>query len=144
MKIVLDTNLLVSGIFWRGTPSKILDLWTQDKITFCVSEDILDEYLEVIQRLQKKYGTPKDVNWYTLVQEKTIIFMVDSTREYSRDPDDDKFIHCALASKAIYIVSGDQDLLVLEKVDNVDIITASEFLERYERPMASKSARPLG
>lgn len=131
MKVVLDTNLLVSGIFWRGTPSKILDLWTQDKIIFCVSEDILDEYLEVIQRLQNKYGTPKGVNWSKLVQEKVVIFAVDATEEYSRDPDDDKFIHCALASKAIYIVSGDQDLLVLEKVEGIEIITGSEFLDRY-------------
>ena len=51
--------------------------------------------------------------------------------ELSRDPDDDKFLGCAKAAKALYIVSGDKDLLVLEKFEEIEIITAKEFCERY-------------
>lgn len=49
----------------------------------------------------------------------------------SRDSDNDKFIECAVNAKAIYIVSGDKDLLVLEKYDDIEIITAKEFCDRY-------------
>lgn len=51
--------------------------------------------------------------------------------EISRDPDDDKFIGCAKDGKALYIVSGDKDLLVLEKYEDIEIITANEFCEKY-------------
>jgi putative PIN family toxin of toxin-antitoxin system len=51
MKIVLDTNLIVSGIFWGGTPAKILELWQRKKIQLLASEPILDEYLKTIEKL---------------------------------------------------------------------------------------------
>ena len=53
----------------------------------------------------------------------------------SRDPDDDKFLGCAKDAKALYIVSGDKDLLVLEKFEDVEIITAKAFWERYTQQM---------
>jgi len=49
MKIVLDTNVLISGIFWKGAPSKILELWTKDKIQIVVNKKILDEYFRILQ-----------------------------------------------------------------------------------------------
>ena len=49
----------------------------------------------------------------------------------SRDPDDDKFIECAKDADALYIVSGDKDLLVIEEYDGIQIITAKEFCDRY-------------
>lgn len=49
----------------------------------------------------------------------------------SRDPDDDKFVGCAKDAKALYIVSGDKDLLVLGHYENIEIVTAKEFCEKY-------------
>jgi len=54
MKIVLDTNVLISGIFWKGVPGEILDYWTSDKIEIVVTEEILKEYIDIIQRMAQK------------------------------------------------------------------------------------------
>lgn len=51
--------------------------------------------------------------------------------EICRDPDDDKFLECAKDSRALYIVSGDKDLLVIKNYDNIEIVTAKEFCEKY-------------
>ena len=51
--------------------------------------------------------------------------------EISRDPDDNKFLGCAKDSRSLYIVSGDKDLLVIDKYENIQIITAKEFCEKY-------------
>ena len=51
--------------------------------------------------------------------------------EVCRDPDDNKFISCAIDSRALYVVSGDKDLLVIGEYDGVDIVTAAEFCSRY-------------
>lgn len=130
MRIVLDTNLLVSGIFWGGVPSKILDLWIDDEISICVSENILTEYSRVIDKIGKSDRSGLGERWTNFIHQHSLLFQTRSKRKYSRDPDDDKFIHCALASKSIYVVSGDQDLLVLEGVEGVEIITAKDFLDR--------------
>ncbi|MBQ7692015.1 MAG: putative toxin-antitoxin system toxin component, PIN family [Oscillospiraceae bacterium] len=54
-----------------------------------------------------------------------------SDMQVSRDPDDDKFIECAVDAKALFVVSGDKDLLVLERYEDVEIISAAEFCRRY-------------
>ncbi len=105
MKIVLDTNVLVSGIFWGGTPLKILELWEKKQIEVLASGAILDEYLDNIDRLSKKYSRP--------------------------DPDDNKFIDCAISGRAPFLVSGDDDLLVLKKVMNLEILKPRQFLNKF-------------
>ena len=130
MRIVLDTNLLVSGIFWGGLPSKILDLWVDDQISICISEEILDEYLRVIEKIGGVRHQELRKEWGRFIPQHALLFEAKSKKVYSRDPGDDKFIHCALASKAVYLVSGDQDLLVLKDVEGVEIVTAKDFLDR--------------
>ena len=130
MKIVLDTNLLVSGIFWSGTPAKILEHWLDDCFELCITENILKEYNRVIKKIAGKEGLALAQEWKSLLSSKCSIYSTTRTEEYSRDPDDDKFIYCALDASAIYIVSGDQDLLVLKQVEKVKIITAKSFLDR--------------
>src|SRR6266852_8358417 len=128
MKIVLDTNVLISGIFWKGVPGEILDYWTSDKIEIVVTEEILKEYIDIIQRM-----APKDEDlskhWATFLQENAEIIMSVSNIKVCRDPDDDKFINCALSIGAAYIVSGDNDLLSVISIESINIITPSGFLK---------------
>ncbi len=130
MKIVIDTNVVISGIFFGGTPRKVIESAIEPEVTACASQEILDEYVRVVdEMIARKKGSLRDDALAFLASK---LEMVDpkSHVEICRDPDDDKFIDCALDAGALYIVSGDQDLLVLEEYEDIEIITAAEFLRR--------------
>jgi putative PIN family toxin of toxin-antitoxin system len=131
MKIVIDTNVLVSGVFFGGLPRKILSAIVGKKITACATTEIINEYEEIVQEMiERKQGHINKTILVPLIQSMEIIEPV--TRiEICRDPDDDKFIECAKDSRALYIVSGDKDLLVLEEYENIQIVTAKDFCEKY-------------
>ena len=128
MKVVLDTNVLVSGIFWRGTAREVLALWVQDRFQVFVSAAILEEYERVINETEhwKKSGLAD--GWRMFIAEKSVMLSPEDTPRYSRDSDDDKFIHCAVAAGARYLVSGDKDLLTLKEAAGVEILTPRAFL----------------
>ncbi len=131
MKVVLDTNVLVSGIFWGGAPLKILDLWKKRKLELLASAPILDEYLRTIQRLADKAARPDLYRaWALLLPSRLKLVSVKKSFRLCRDADDDMFIDCAITGKAHYIVTGDRDLLVLRQVMNVRIISPNQFLQR--------------
>lgn len=131
MRIVIDTNVLVSGVFFGGFPGKILGAVVSREITACATAEIIDEYEEIIQEMiDRKQGHINKNILTPLVKEMEIIEPVTHV-EVSRDPDDNKFIGCAKDSSSLYIVSGDKDLLVIEEFENIQIITAKEFCEKY-------------
>jgi putative PIN family toxin of toxin-antitoxin system len=128
MKIVLDTNVLISGVFWGGTPFKILELWQEKRLEVLASEMILDEYLKCIERISLKYSRPDLFNsWSLILPSRIKLVQVKKTFNLCRDPDDNKFIDCAISGKAHFLVSGDEDLLVLKKVMNLEVLTHANF-----------------
>jgi len=132
MKIVLDTNVLVSGIFWGGTPLKILELWEKKQVDVLASRAILDEYLVNIDRLSKKYSRPDlSAAWSLIIPSRVKLVQVKKTFHLCRDPDDNKFIDCAISGRAPFLVSGDEDLLVLKKVMNLEILKPRQFLNKF-------------
>jgi uncharacterized protein len=130
MRIVLDTNVLMSGIFWSGPPFEILKAWKQGKISLVVSQAILSEYMRVAEILSEKYPLVdlapflELLTMYAELQEP-----IKLSQAISRDPDDEKFIACALAAKVRWIVSGDKDLLSIPNDIGVEVITPSEFVK---------------
>lgn len=131
MRVVVDTNVVISGVFWSGAPGRILEVWLAGTFVLVVSAAILEEYFEVLDRVAAKIGrTDLASHW------KTSLFdhaeMVTPTYDYDgcRDPDDAMFVECAVSAEASCIVSGDDDLLTLGMVENVDILTPSQFLGR--------------
>ena len=123
MRIVLDTNVLVSGVFWKGLPFSILEQWISDSFTLLLSEEIFIEYQNVLFRISR--GKKDDLvnKWLLLIAESAQFVRVKKRFKLSRDPDDDKFIECAVSGNAQYIVSGDSDLLDLKSVLNVAIVS---------------------
>jgi len=129
MRVVIDTNIIISGIFFGGNPRSILSKCYTDLLTPVCTESIFAEYIEIIERISKrskKYSI-KDIEpllaeYFEIIEE--ILF-----GQYSRDPDDDKFINCAISSGSEYIISGDNDLLILKEVESVKIVDAKYFLE---------------
>lgn len=131
MRIVVDTNVLISGVFFGGFPRKILSEIVRSNLTACATAEIVDEYEAIIQEMigRKQGHLNRDI-LVPLIRAMEIIEPVTQVK-MSRDPDDDKFLGCAKDAHAMYIVSGDKDLLVLERFENIEIVTAKEFCEKY-------------
>lgn len=132
MKVVIDTNVFVAGIFWSGPPYTILQAWQEKKIQVAITKDILDEYHRVAELLQQKYSTidlTPIIEWVTTYSE--ICHPAPLSKRISVDPDDDKFIACAIAAKANIIISGDKDLLDVSGVFGIQVIKPRGFVNQY-------------
>ena len=131
MRIVVDTNVLISGLFFGGFPRRILTSIINKQLTACATTEIINEYEEIVEEMiDRKQGHLNRTILAPLIQTMEIIEPV-SHIEVCRDPDDDKFLECARDSHALYVVSGDKDLLVIEKYENIQIVTAKDFCEKY-------------
>lgn len=131
MRIVIDTNVMISGLFFGGFPRRVIDAVLENRVTACATPEIVAEYREIIQEMiVRRQGTFQASFFHPLMQK---LRMIDAkTRvELCRDPDDDKFISCAMDAGCLYIVSGDRDLLELGEVSSIQIITARAFCEQY-------------
>jgi len=131
MKVVIDTNVFISSFFKQSiNPKKIIDLWKTSKLVVCLKKEILEEYLEVLMRLGLA-GEPELYEFIKIFERKENILyfnMVQKINLEIDDPDDLKFIECAVVAKASYIISGDKHLLNLRKYSDIQIISPSEFL----------------
>jgi len=134
MKVVLDTNVFISAVFFGGILGKILRAWRDGDLHIVLSTEIVEEYIEVLQRLGKRYPPIEtDVVIELLLAGTEVIAVSPLDKPASTDPDDDKFIACALASKAEVIISGDQHLLVMDGCLGIEITTPSGFIKKYMR-----------
>ncbi len=134
IKVVVDTNVFVSS-FFGGNPRKIVDFWKTGEVTLCLSKPIIDEYIEVLRRLglQNKRELEELLSlfahgFYVVFTAKTPELCV-----VEDDPDDDKFIECAVALKADFIVSGDKALTAIQDYMGVRIVNPKEFVSIYNR-----------
>ena len=129
-KVVIDTNVFVSGIFFAGPPSRILKAWSDNQIQITVSEEIIEEYKRVVDALADKF---KQINIDPILEllliEAELVPSHYFKEPVCEDPDDDKFLACAITSKSKYIISGDKHLLKIGKYLNTTIVTPRYFLD---------------
>jgi putative PIN family toxin of toxin-antitoxin system len=133
-KIVLDTNILVSALLFKRELSKIVDLWKEGKIIPVVSKETFEEFRRV---LEYPRFSLTDTEITTIIEEEVLPFfkvteITDQVRDVCRDPDDDKFISCAISASADFIVSGDKDLCSLSKYKSIRIINVKDFLKMFD------------
>jgi len=133
MRIVCDTNVLVSGVLFNGPPRQILERVALGKIETAISFEILAEAKEVL--IRPKFGLSSE-QVAGIIETFTETFMlvapVERVRVVENDPDDDRILEAARAAKADLIVSGDKHLLSLGIWNNVEIISPSVFMERHD------------
>ena len=131
IKVVLDTNIYISGILFAGKPREVLDLAIKGKIHVFISPDILSELRDVLSR--KKFGfSPEHVD--IIIREiESITTMVNPAKKYSivSHDSDNIIIDCAMESRVEYIITGDNDLLCLNKYKSINIINPALFIEEY-------------
>lgn len=131
MRIVVDTNVLISGVFFGGFPRKILTSIVNQKVIACATTEIINEYEEIVQEMiDRKQGHIDKSILTPLIKAMEVIDPITHI-EICRDPDDNKFLECAKDSHAIYIVSGDKDLLIIKEYENIQIVTAKDFCEKF-------------
>ena len=127
MRIVIDTNIVASAIFFGGRPRELLELLLQHELSAFITQEIIEEYQGTIEYLQNEYPSKRIT--VPLTQIIAACNMIETTSEVKvcRDPDDDKFFACALDSRSLYIVSGDKDLLAVKQYKDVQVVTVAQF-----------------
>lgn len=131
-KVVFDTNVLISAILFGGNSRECLELVVEGKVELFISGEIISEFEGVLRR--KKFGVAEENLRYILSSVDSIVNYVSPGKKLSiieKDPEDNKFIECALESGADFIISGDKHLLELEKFQKIKILTPTDFLKKY-------------
>ena len=129
-KVVIDTNVFVSGIFFSGPPYRILKAWQDGQLQIAVSEEIINEYRRVIDTLSAKLEhIDLDSIMELLLIEAELVPSYSFEKPVCEDPDDDKFLACAIASKSKYIISGDKHLLKIGTFLDTIIVTPRHFID---------------
>ena len=132
MKIVLDTNVLVSGIFFSGPPFEILKAWQQGELHIAISPEILDEYYRVAEELKDRFASIDAEPILTLIAANSDMVQAPALpSQVCEDPDDDKFLACALACNAECIISGDKHLLNVAVYQAIPIFKPGTFVNMY-------------
>ena len=133
MKVVIDTNIFVSS-FFGGNPRKIIDLWKTEKITLCLSNAILDEYINVLRRIGMKDESELQELLSLFSKGFNILFTTKTPKIkiIKNDPGDDKFIECAVALKADAVITGDGEVLAVKDYMDIKILTPQQFLENHD------------
>ena len=133
MKVVIDTNVFISS-FFGGNPRKIIDLWKKEKMTLCLSKDVLDEYMDVLQRVGLRDENEIEELLSLFAKGFNILFTTKTPkiRAVKDDPDDDKFIECAVALKAEVIITGDKAFKRMGEYMGMKILTPQQFLKTYK------------
>ena len=134
MRVVLDTNVLISATFWNGDSSRILDKVERKEIELIISKETLEEFIAVLgykeiqdkvkdKYLEMKRTVEKIISISTIVEPHQKFKIIED------DPDDDKFLDCAIEGNVEFIISQDRHLLKLQEFEGIKIITPSEFLK---------------
>jgi putative PIN family toxin of toxin-antitoxin system len=134
-KVVLDTNVTISALFWEGNPRKIYDLVRQGQLIMLLSDNMEREFIRVLG--YEKFGlSPQEImpflrnlrNHARHVETKSEVDVV------TADPTDNIFLECALDGGADFLISGDRHLLDIKVYKGINIVRASEFLLREGSP----------
>lgn len=137
MKIVLDTNVFVSGIFFAGPPYRILQAWRDRVLDLVLSPAILDEYRRVGAELFTRYRSVDIGEFLQFAAHKAIMVSPEPLgAQVCEDADDDKFIACALAAACDTIVSGDKHLLKVSGFHGILVLKPREFVRHHLRGSA--------
>ncbi len=134
-RVVLDTNVLVSALLFKGALSRLVGLWQKGNIIPVISKETFAELTTVLE--YPKFSLSKDeiksVIEHEILPYFEVIEVVKTIKGVCRDSGDDKFISCALSASADCIVSGDKDFCDLRQYKDVEIMNSSDFLKKLGR-----------
>lgn len=129
MKLVLDTSVLISGVFWKGVPGDILDALIAHKFELMVTPPILSEYHRVLETMAGAHDAALVLNWSRFIVETGTLVEPVTSKIQCRDPNDQMFLECALGGHANLLVTGDKALLEIRQIEDVSIISPRAALK---------------
>jgi putative PIN family toxin of toxin-antitoxin system len=130
MKIVLDSNIFVSSFYWAGNPRKVFDRVTNGLDELYITDEILKEIYSVMSN--KKFDTSIDeIKEYVNIIESYSIKLPSKNmpEKVSRDKDDNKILQCGFDGNVDFIITGDNDLLILKEYKKIKIVKPKEYLD---------------
>ena len=132
IRVVFDTNILISGIFWdKGNPRRMIELAIDKKLLVFISAEIITEFEEVIKR-----DFPEEIELMQrhidFIMNFAYLVLIQSEIDFiKKDPKDNKIIDCAVECNADFIITGDKYLLSLKQFGTIKIFSPKEFLEFF-------------
>ena len=132
MRVVLDTNVLISALFFAGLPGRILGAWIDGRFELLASVEILREYRRVVARLERRFPPVEAQPLLDLViRHCHLVEPALVPRSACEDADDLKFLGCAAAGRASCIVSGDRALVRASGFQGIEVLTPRTFAQRH-------------
>jgi putative PIN family toxin of toxin-antitoxin system len=133
MRLVLDTNVVVSALLWHGLPSKLLKLGLERDIVFFTSSPLLAELTDVLSRPKLRRQISRSqmsvAQLICIYSESTVSVQARPVPRIVSDPNDDVVIGTALAAEADFVVTGDLALLLVERYQGIRIVSVADAIE---------------
>ena len=132
IRVVVDTNIFISS-FFGGNHREIIDLWKSGQITLCLSRPIINEYINVLRRMGLHNERELEELLSLFAHGFHVLFAAKTPNLniVEKDPDDDKFIECAVALNSKFIISGDKALSEIKDYMGIKIQSPKQFLDEY-------------
>ena len=135
MRVVLDTNVLISAVISTGVPHDVVVAGYNGEFQLIVSEATVTEFRETLRKYPDRFGLTDEETRTEVETLQYFAEFVDPDEEVNAvedDPDDDTFLEAAVAGDAHSLVSGDEHLLALDSFRDIEIVTPRTFYERLE------------
>jgi putative PIN family toxin of toxin-antitoxin system len=134
IRVVLDTNVLISALLFKGELSRIVGLWQKGKIIPVISKETFDELKTVLEypKFSLSRAEIKSLIKHDILPFFEVVHVSKHVKGACRDPGDDKFISCAISASADWIVTGDKDLSDLKIYQSIRILHASDFIKMFD------------
>ena len=131
MRAVLDTNVVMSAIFFGGVPFDVLNAWHNGEYELIVSEAVMSEYREIAERMMAKFPSIAPERWLSYIESHaTMVFAEPLAEQVCEDADDDVFLACASAANAKIVCSGDRHLLACNGWNGIEVLVPRMFYNR--------------
>ena len=133
MRVVIDTNVMVSALLFEGVTSQLVLLWQKGAVTLLLSGEILQEYLRVLAypKFQLAENEIRGLIEGEVLPFAEIVHPTGRLRIVKNDPSDDKFLECAVSGRAMVLLSGDKNVLALKRFRKVEILSPTQFLSKF-------------
>jgi len=132
MKVVIDTNILVSAAIRDGIPEIVIQfIVDRPEFEWIVSQEIMTEYIEVLQRRKLKLSEEVQQEWIDLLQTVTKLIEVNIEVDFPRDRKDAKFLACAIAANVDFLTTGDRDFEDVQMLENTTILSVRDFKKLF-------------